>query len=82
MLTSLSPAGGAAGQTLVISGSNFLSSDGQIVARFDGQVTATSCPDQHTCSVTVPPWTGTPGPVPVTITTDAGTSNALNFVYS
>jgi uncharacterized membrane protein len=82
VLTSLSPSGGAAGQTLVLSGANFLSSDGQIVARFGGQVTATSCPDQHTCSVTVPPWTGPPGSVPVTITTAAGTSNALNFAYS
>lgn len=82
VLTSLSPPGGAPGQTLVISGANFLSSDGQIVARFGGVVTATSCPDQHTCSVTVPTWTGPPGTVGVTITTSAGTSNALNFAYS
>jgi IPT/TIG domain len=82
VVSSLSATSGTAGQTVVISGANFLSSDGQIVARFGGQTTPTSCPEQHTCTVTVPPQAGAPTTVPVTITTAAGTSNAMNFAYT
>jgi hypothetical protein len=82
VIASLSPSSGSSGQTLQVAGSNFLSSDGQIVATFAGQVAPTSCPSQTTCSVTVPPSSAPPGPVPVTITTSAGTSNSVTFTYS
>ena len=61
-------------------GANFLSSSGQIVAMFNGQVAPTSCPAQNTCTVTVPPSPGA-ATVQVTITTAGGTSNAVKFVY-
>ena len=80
VIASLSPASGAAGQGIVVAGSNFLSSSGQIVASFNGQVTATRCPASNTCTVTVPPMNG-PGPAQVTITTAGGTSNAVTFTY-
>jgi hypothetical protein len=81
VISSLSPTSGSSGQTLQVAGSNFLSSDGQIVATFAGQVAPTSCPSQNTCTVTVPPSSGPPGRVPVTITTSGGTSNTVTFTY-
>ena len=81
VISSLSPSSGSSGQTLQVAGSNFLSSDGQIVATFAGQVAPTSCPSQTMCSVTVPPSAAPPGPVPVSITTSAGTSNTVTFTY-
>jgi hypothetical protein len=66
---------------VTISGTNFISSDGQIVAYFNGQVAPTSCPDPESCSITVPTLTGTLSSVSVTITTDSGTSNAMAFQY-
>lgn len=82
VISSVSPSSGSSGQTLQVAGSNFLSSDGQIVATFAGQVAPTSCPSQTMCTVTVPPSSAPPGPVPVTITTSAGTSNTVTFTYS
>lgn len=81
VIASLSPANGAAGQGIEVAGSNFLSSSGQIVATFNGQVTSTSCPAQNTCTVTVPPMSGS-STAQVTITTASGTSNAVTFTYS
>jgi hypothetical protein len=82
VLSSLSPSAGSAGQTVVVSGSNFMSADGLVEARFGGQVAPTSCPVQTSCTLTVPVMTGPPTAVTVTITTDAGTSNGVTFDYS
>jgi IPT/TIG domain len=81
VIASLSPASGSAGQGIQIAGSNFLSSSGQIVATFNGQVAPTSCPAQNTCSVTVPPSSGS-GTAQVVVTTAGGTSNAMTFTYT
>jgi hypothetical protein len=81
VIASLNPSSGNPGQTLQVSGSNFLSSDGQIVATFAGQVAPTSCPTQTTCTVTVPSGPPAAGAVPVTITTSGGTSNTVTFTY-
>jgi len=81
VIASLSPASGAAGQGIQVDGSNFLSSDGQIVATFNGQVAPTSCPAANTCTVTVPPMSGSPS-AQVIITTASGASNAVTFTYS
>jgi hypothetical protein len=81
VIATLSPASGSAGQGIQVAGSNFLSSSGQIVATFNGQVAPTSCPAQNTCTVTVPPMSGSSSVV-VTITTASGTSNAVTFTYS
>lgn len=80
-LSALTPSGGSAGQSIVISGTNFMSADGRIVARFGAQTAPTSCPVQTSCTVTVPPGAGSPAAVPVTITTDSGVSNTLTFTY-
>ncbi len=66
---------------MVISGGNFLRGNGEIIARFGGQVAPTSCSDQTSCSVTAPVLTASSPVVPVTVTTVTGTSNALNFIY-
>jgi IPT/TIG domain len=79
VISSLSPASGSAGQAIVVAGSNFLSSNGQIVATFNGQVAPTSCPAQNTCNVTVP--ASTSPSAQVAITTAGGTSNAVTFTY-
>jgi hypothetical protein len=81
VIASLSPARGSPGQGIQVAGSNFLSSSGQIVANFNGQVAPTSCPAQNTCTVTVPPMNGSSS-AEVTITTASGTSNAVTFTYS
>ena len=81
VISSISPTSGPAGQGIQIAGANFLSSDGQIVATFNGQVAPTSCPAENTCTVTVPQMAGTPS-AQVTITTAGGTSNAVTFTYS
>jgi hypothetical protein len=79
---SLNPSTGVAGQEIVVTGANFISADGLIQASIDGQVAPTSCPVQTTCTVTLPTIAGAPSSVPVTITTDAGTSNTLSFTFS
>jgi hypothetical protein len=80
-ISTLTPASGSPGQTVTVTGSNFLSSDGRIVASFDGQVTATSCSTQDVCLVTVPPPPVGETSALVTITTASGTSNPINFSY-
>jgi hypothetical protein len=82
VISSLNPSSGGSGQTIQVTGSNFLSSDGQIVATFGGQVAATICPSQTTCAVTVPSGSPTSGSAPVVITTSAGPSNTVTFTYS
>ena len=81
MISSLSPMSAPAGAGIQVAGANFLSSDGQIVASFNGEVAPTSCPAQNVCTVTVPPMAG-PTAARVTITTAGGTSNAVTFTYS
>jgi hypothetical protein len=81
-ISSLTPASGSPGQTLTVTGSNFLSSDGSIVASFDGQVTATSCSSEAVCTVTVPPQSAGETSAQVTISTASGTSNAVAFSYT
>ena len=79
VISSLSPSSGTAGQTITVAGANFLSSSGQIVATFNGQVTATSCPAQSTCTVTAPALSAPSAQV--VITTAGGASNAMTFTY-
>jgi hypothetical protein len=81
VISVLSPASGPAGEGIQVAGANFLSSNGQIVASFNGEVAPTSCPAQDVCTVTVPPITGSTA-AQVTITTAGGTSNAVTFTYS
>jgi hypothetical protein len=81
VISSITPNSGAAGQGIQVTGSNFLSSDGRIVATFNGQVAPTSCPAETTCTVTVPPMTGVAS-AQVAITTATGTSNVVTFTYS
>ena len=80
-LSSLTPPEGSSGQTVTVSGANLFSADGQILTRFGGQTAPTSCPTQTSCMVTVPANASPSSSVPVTITTDSGTSNSLIFVY-
>lgn len=80
-LISLSPTGGNAGQVVTVSGVNLFSADGVVQALVGGQAVPTSCPTQTACTVTVPPGMGPPSSLPLTIETEAGTSNALSFSY-
>jgi hypothetical protein len=79
VLSSLNPSTASAGQSVVISGTHFVSSNGTIVAQFDGQAAPTDCPQSTSCTVTVP--AGSSATARVTVTTSAGTSNALTFTY-
>jgi hypothetical protein len=80
-ISTVTPASGSPGQTVTITGSSFLSPDGRIVAFFNGQVTATSCPSQDTCTVTVPPASAGETTALVTVMTGSGTSNPVAFSY-
>lgn len=82
MVSSISPGGGSAGQTVTISGSNLYSPNTQQIAvHFGGETAPISCPTQTSCTVTVPSLPGSPSSVPVTITTQSGTSAPLTFTY-
>jgi len=81
VISSLTPSSGTVGQGIQVAGANFMSSNGQIVATFNGQVAPTSCPSQTTCSITVPPPAPGSQSAQVTITTASGTSNAVTFTY-
>ena len=81
-LSSASPSAGAAGQTVVISGSGLYSSTGQVVAYFGGSSAPTSCSSQTSCTVTVPDLGTSPSTVPLTIVTTQGRSNTLTFAYT
>jgi IPT/TIG domain len=80
-IASIDPASGSAGQNIAVTGSGFLSSDGHIVATFNGQVTATSCPSQNACTVTVPAPVPGESSAQVVITTGSGASNPATFSY-
>ncbi len=82
VLNSIQPASGSAGQTIVVSGSNLLSASGQITAQFGAETSTVACLAQTSCLVIVPPDGSPAATIPVTITTDNGTSNALTFTYS
>ena len=82
VISALTPAQGSVGQVVVITGSNLVSADGQVLAHFGSVVAPTSCQSATSCSATVPsPSTPTPR-VQVTVTTADGTSNALPFTYA
>jgi hypothetical protein len=81
VLAALDPPGGPAGQIIVVSGSGFMSSSGQISAHFGAQEAGIDCPDQGTCTIVAPTTSGSLPSAPVTITTDSGTSNPLTFTY-
>ena len=81
VLAALEPSTGTPGQVLVVTGSNFLSPSGQITAHFGAQVALIACPQSTSCLVEVPSTDGTTAPVPVTVTTDSGTTNPLPFTY-
>ncbi len=80
-LLSLVPATGAAGQVVTVSGANLFSPDGHVEAFLGGEDAPTSCPTQTSCLVTVPALSGPTGSVPLTVETEAGTSNAVSFSY-
>jgi hypothetical protein len=79
-ISSLSPSSGGAGQSVVIAGGGLMSSNGVISVTFNGQTAHIDCPQQTSCTVTVPTLS-TPGPVTVVVTTSAGPSNGLKFTY-
>ncbi|MGH9108899.1 MAG: IPT/TIG domain-containing protein [Acidimicrobiales bacterium] len=80
-ITSISPSAGGPGQSVVVSGSGLFSSDGHVTAFIGGTSAPTACPSQASCTVTVPDLGASAGPVPLTITTAGGTSNAVPFGY-
>ena len=81
VISSLTPSSGSTGQAIQVAGANFMSSNGRIVATFNGQVAPTSCPAQNTCTITVPPPPPGSQSAEVMITTASGTSNAVTFTY-
>jgi hypothetical protein len=82
VISSLNPSSATPGQTIIVSGANFMSPSGRIAAHVGATLASIACPEQSTCTVTVPPRAaGAPNSVMVTVTTDAGTSNAAGFTY-
>jgi hypothetical protein len=81
VLVAISPASAAPGQVVTLSGYGFFSPDGLISVTFGGLPAPVHCPSRDVCKATVP--AGKPGAsVPVTISTQSGSSNQLSFVYS
>ncbi|MGC9961087.1 MAG: IPT/TIG domain-containing protein [Acidimicrobiales bacterium] len=81
-LASVAPAQGSAGTVLLVHGTNFFSPNGLVLAHVGGFPARTVCPAQDVCKVTVPDLAGSRSVVTVTITTEAGTSNAMSFQYT
>ena len=85
-LLAVSPASGAAGQQVTLTGRNLFSSSGLIIVRFGSAEAGVSCPVRTTCEVTVPSQPGTgagkPTSVAVTLTTDSATTNPVIFTYT
>lgn len=81
-LTSVSPPSGQAGQTVTLTGANLYSPSGPMSVHFGPAAASFSCPSQTTCEAMVPQRPPGPASVPVTVTTGAGTSNAVTFTYS
>lgn len=81
VVSSVSPAAGAAGQTVVVTGSGFYSTNGQITAEFGGQAAPISCPAQTSCTLTVPDLGSAPRHVTLTILSTGGASNGVAFTY-
>lgn len=83
VISSISPDGGASGQQVTLTGSNFFSSDGSITVLFGGAQSPVSCPTQTTCSAVVPAGIpARPGQrIPVTMSTSSGTSAPVPFTY-
>lgn len=81
-ITSLNPSSGPAGQSVTITGANFVSSDGQVLASFGGMVAPTSCSSATTCTATAPAAPSGSNKVPVTIKTSGGTSNSVDYTYN
>ena len=81
-LSAVSPAAGAPGQVVEVSGDNLNSSDGTVVASFNGQQTQTVCSTTTACDVTVPDLGSSLVTATVTVTTAQGTSNGLAFSYT
>ncbi|HZU80025.1 MAG TPA: IPT/TIG domain-containing protein [Acidimicrobiales bacterium] len=77
-ISALSPAAGAPGQIVVITGTGLVSANGQVLASFGSVVAPTSCPSATTCRATAPAGSGR---VQVTVATASGTSNGLWFTY-
>jgi hypothetical protein len=82
VLTTLNPSTGGDGQAVTVSGLNFMSTNGQVVAQIGGQVAPTSCPVQTSCTVTVPNLGPSARSVQMTISTEAGTSMPVTFQYT
>jgi len=80
-ISSLTPSTGSPGQSVLISGTDFLSANGQIVASFGGVMAPTSCSSSTSCTATVPAQRGANSHVQVTITTDTGMSAGVWFIY-
>lgn len=81
VVSAVSPAAAAPGQTVTLSGSNLFSPSGRIVVMFGSTQAGVSCPTQTTCVATVPPANGQGPDTQVTVSTDAGTSAPVRFTY-
>jgi endoglucanase Acf2 len=80
-ITSLSPASGAAGTSVTLSGSNFGASQGSSTVKF-GTAAASVTSWSNTSITAVAPSGLSAGSVNVTVTTSAGTSNAAAFTVT
>lgn len=77
VITSVSPASGAPGQKVTVSGRNFVSANHVITGYFGSAAAGTSCPTLGACVLTVP--SGLKGDVQVTLHTESGVSNGEPF---
>lgn len=80
-LTTLVPSSGPAGQPVLVAGAGIYSADGLVVGRVGGEQVPIRCPSSDTCILTVPAAPPGTSRVPVTVTTQSGTSNALWFTF-
>jgi hypothetical protein len=80
-ISSISPNVGVTGQRIVVRGTNIMSTNGQIVARFGTKIAPTDCTTANQCLVTVPPAPSRNHTVAVRLEVGTGHSNAVTFRY-
>ncbi len=81
-LSTVSPAAGSEGQTVVVKGTGLFSKNGLVVAYFGPNSAPTSCSSQTSCTVTVPDLGHRRATLRLTVLTQYGTSNPLTFSYT
>ena len=81
-LSALQPDHASPGQSITVTGSGIISSNGTVAAYFGAQIASTRCPSETTCTVIVPVRPPGTSVVQLRLRTASGYSNSRPFRFS